>query len=628
MYPVSQDFLQKMTDYIRDIRAKIQIDYTDPFLDQSIEVSTSEQANISFPAQIADSVAEPFAKIASLDGSWMLDGTFALASESEDVLLQMGWWGNQLAGADGGFTIPYPTLTVTFFSRPITHLKVVGDTKRREYPVDFDINLYNDNILYTETVTNNTQVTWQKTLSSAITQVTKMDLIIKRWSHAGRQIKILEFFTSIQEVYEGDDILLIHLLEEREISQGSLPVGNISANEINMRLNNSTRKFDAGNKHSSLYQLLKQNRRIRAWLGIERDDRAEEWVPLGVFWSGEWSVPEDGIYAQITAWDRLELLRKSTYSTSTVQQDKTLYDLAVAVLQDAGLTSNDYWLDPNLQNYIVPYAYFESQSHREALRKVAEACLGQVYCDREGVIRVETIDFTYKRLNQFVTPFLVTFDGVSVTEENYFRKDRPVKWGQIANYIEVETQPLRPDIVQEVYRSNDPISIAAWETKTLTVYYNQTPCINAVASLEGATNTVIIVATYYAWGADIKLKNNGTVAENVTIVINAQPMKILNREKAIAQDGQSIIDNGLIRYTFANPLIQILSMAQTIANKLLQSFKDPRRDVDMEWRGNPALLLGDIVTIQENDHFEDFFVIKRELEFDGALRDKLTGRKM
>jgi len=272
MYPVTQDFLDKIKATERRVYGRIQIDYTDPFLDQSIQVQASEQANVSFPAQTADAVAEPFAKIASLDGSWVLDGTFALAPDPDEAdTLQMGWWGSQLAGADGSFTTPYQTLTVTFFSRPITQLKVVGDSKRGEYPVDFDINLYDANgtILYTETVMGNTQITWQKTLDNPITQVTKMDLVVKKWSHAGRQVKILEFFTSIQETYEGDDILLIHLLEEREVSQGSLPVGNISANEIDIRLNNSNRKFDAGNKQSPLYQLLKQNRRIRAWLGLK-----------------------------------------------------------------------------------------------------------------------------------------------------------------------------------------------------------------------------------------------------------------------------------------------------------------------------------------------------------------------
>ena len=121
-------------------------------------------------------------------------------------------------------------------------------------------------------------------------------------------------FTAIQETYEGDDILLVSLLEEREVSQGSLPVGNISANEITIRLDNTNRKFDAGNPNSPLHGLIKPNRRIRAWLGVEHEDGAKEWVPLGVFWCGDWEAPEDELYAQTRGRDRLELLRKSTYS--------------------------------------------------------------------------------------------------------------------------------------------------------------------------------------------------------------------------------------------------------------------------------------------------------------------------
>ena len=344
----------------------------------------------------------------------------------------------------------------------------------------------------------------------------------------------------------------------------------------------------------------------------------EEWVPLGTFWSGDWSAPEDGVYAQTTGRDRLELLRKSTYSTSQVQQNKTLYNLAVAVLEDAGLKPEEYWVDPELQQYTIPYAYFEPQSHREALRKIAEACLGQVYCAQDGVVRVEGPSYLASK----------TEAELEITADDYFRKDNPVKWSEIANYIGVEAQPLRPvDTPQEVYRSNEPVPIGAGEIKTITAFYNETPCIDAVASLENApSGCVIQSATYYAWGADVKIysPNAGTF----TLVINAKPLKILNKERAIAKDDASITDNGLIRYTFpANQLIQTLGMAQTIANKLLASFKDPRRDVEVEWRGNPALLLGDRVSIIDNLETNDYYVIRQEIEYDGALRARLSGRK-
>lgn len=273
MYPISQEFQEKIKQQIdRYTFGKVQIDYTSPFLDQSITVVANENANISYPTQTADAVSEPFAKIASLDGSWVLDGSFALAPGPEETdAHQIGWWGSQLSQADGTFVQPYPTLTMTHFARPIHSLRVVGDSKRGEYPVDFRIDLYgpDDTLLYTENVSNNTKMIWNKKLPSPMLNVTKQVLAIMKWSYPGRQAKILEFFTSVQETYEDDDIIFIHLLEEREVSHGSLPVGNISANEIYIELNNASRKFDAGNAASPLHNLLKPNRRIRAWIGVE-----------------------------------------------------------------------------------------------------------------------------------------------------------------------------------------------------------------------------------------------------------------------------------------------------------------------------------------------------------------------
>ena len=271
MYPVTTDFLEKMKADRRQVFARVEIDYTDPFMDQSIEIEASEQANVSYPQQTADSVDQTTHKWASLDGSWVLDGTYHLAPPPEKLAqYQYGWWGKQLAGTGGAFSAPYPALTVTHLPRPIHTLRVVGDTARVEYPVDFEIKLYgpDDTLLKTETVTGNDQVSWSKTLDSHVVDVAKQVLTITKWSHAGRCAKIIEFFTSIREIYETGDLVSIRLLEEREASQGSLPVGNISSNEIMLVLNNEDKKFDIDNENSPLKNLLKPNRRIQVWLGI------------------------------------------------------------------------------------------------------------------------------------------------------------------------------------------------------------------------------------------------------------------------------------------------------------------------------------------------------------------------
>jgi hypothetical protein len=229
MYPVTQDFLDKMKADRRQVLARAVIDYTDPFMDQSIVIEANENANVSYPRQTADNVLEATHKWASLDGSWDLTtGEYHLAPSPDKLTqAQFGWWGSQLAGIDGAFSPPYPTLTVTHFPRPARQFRVIGDTAREEWPVDFQIKLYaqDDTLLHIETVTENAEISWDKALSSPILDVAKQELIIMKWSHEGRQAKIIEFFTSIRETYETEDLVNIRLLEERESSHGSLPVG-------------------------------------------------------------------------------------------------------------------------------------------------------------------------------------------------------------------------------------------------------------------------------------------------------------------------------------------------------------------------------------------------------------------
>ncbi|NMB44302.1 MAG: hypothetical protein GX995_09265 [Clostridiales bacterium] len=635
MLQTSQKFQDDMRRlYDRRVFARIQIDYSDPEIDQGIEVKPTENNYTSYPMQIVDGKATPSFKYASLDNSWVLGEGFALAPSVEEIdKYQYGLWGSSLSNADGTFSIP-PVIQMTFIGRPIRSLKLVGDSKRNEYPVDFEFRLYKENnqLVYTETITNNTLVNWEKEIEQ-INQIVKMEIEIFKWNLPNRTIKILEVFSSIQEIYEGEDIISINLLEEKEVSQGSLPIGNISSNEIEIKLNNINREFDTGNKNSNLYGLVKPNRKVKIWMGTE-----DELVPLGLFWTKDWKVPEDDVVASTIGRDRLDRLRDTTYSTSTVQVNKTMYELAEMVLQDAGLNDEQYWLDDELKQFNVPYAYFKPVSHREALRQIATACLGQVYCDRYGVIRFEGPSYTLDRVKEIEkTSFLqaefpadvVILDAYGISPDDYFRKDNPSRQSDIANHVTVETQPLRPDVVQEVYSSNESIHIDANENKTVTIQFNHTPCIDVTVSPEGTGS--IVDTQIYAWGADVTISS--TTSGEFVLKATGKPLKVMNKDKIMVKDDESIIDNGIIRYEFpTNHLIQNISTARVIAEKLLQYCKDPKRDLEIEWRGNPSLELGDIVVV--NDYVRGdleergyYYITKQELEYAGYLRAKLEGRR-
>src|SRR5690606_3851216 len=91
--------------------------------------------------------------------------------------------------------------------------------------------------------------------------------------------------------------------------------------------------------------------------------------------------------------------------------------------------------------------------------------------------------------------------------------------------------------------------------------------------------------------------------EDVTVTITGRPLRVLSRERVVARDQASITEPGVLRFELeANPLIQTRAVAQQLADLILASAKDPRRDLELEWRGNPALELGDKITVKGSDY--------------------------
>ena len=314
--------------------------------------------------------------------------------EEEAKKYQLGWWSGKVSGTGGLFAAPYPRITVRFVPRVVFGLKVIGDKQKGEYPADFEIKLYNnEGLIYTETVTGNTEVHWEKSVTGqSLYDVSRMELEISRWSHVGRVAKIAEFYTSYVQVYDDSDIISLSVLEEREISKGSLPIGNISSNELDLRLINIDDRFNEGNIYSQYHNMMKPNRKIRVWLGPVLESGLVEYQPLGTFWTQEWDVPETDLYADTSARDRMQRLDESTYNCA-LYNNTNLYDRIVHILHDAGLEPSEFWVDEALKNEIVEWFWIKPCSHREALRQVVERALGQAYSSRKGIVRIEGVEF-------------------------------------------------------------------------------------------------------------------------------------------------------------------------------------------------------------------------------------------
>jgi len=632
MYPVSELYKAYILGANRRIHGRVTVSYTDPEIDPSVTVTANEENYISWPSQAADLELDVPFRWASLDGTWVLDGSSRLAPDTPAAAgrYPMGWWGSTAAGVGGAFSEPYPTLTVEFAARPVRSLLVQGDSAWGEYPVDFAVRLYDEDDveLLEVVVTDHDDVIWEQTLEEPETGVTRMELEITKWSADGRVVKIAEFYTTIEETYEGSALVSISLTEEREARSATIPTGNVVMNEIEIKLNNGDRKFDPDNVDSPLFGLLRANRRIRAWLGLELPDTSVEWVPLGRFYSVEWDAKEESVVATVRGRDRLERLRVREYLGGTVQENVSLADLAEDVLTDAGLGPGTYSIDSALDALVVPWGWLEIMKHRDAVQTIAAAALGVAEVDRDGVINVRIPTITPVELvSQMFMPFQTAEENPEeITSTDYFRVSTPYRQNEIANEVIAVAAPVAPGSSEEVYRSEEAITVPAGETVTEVIEYATTPITGALASLESAGADVTIQSVQYrAWGAIVTLENSGVTNQSAVVVVDGQPLVSQGKRRTTASDSEQQSIDGVISYTLPeNHLIQRKATAQVAAAGVLSSRSLPRRDVDLQWRGNPAILLGDRVRVRD----EDYIVIRQTLDWAGALSASLTGRRV
>ena len=103
--------------------------------------------------------------------------------------------------------------------------------------------------------------------------------------------------------------------------------------------------------------------------GLELDNGDIEWLNIGVLSLSEWNSQKGSM--QLTLKDKLSL-HDDTYSAGNTIRERSLYDDAIAVLNDMGLEEKEYEVDQYLKTVIVTNPLPEA-SHAECLQIIANA---------------------------------------------------------------------------------------------------------------------------------------------------------------------------------------------------------------------------------------------------------------
>ena len=360
---------------------------------------------------------------------------------------------------------------------------------------------------------------------------------------------------------------------------------------------------------------------IEVWAGetLATLVRLQEGVETPVLFLSTVSTT-DNLYVQI-------IMRSTSVGVSPtitslnilIQQETSLYTIAVQVLEDGLNPSNtNYLVDTELQKYLIPYGWLDTQSHRSALGQIAEAAGGVAFQDRYGTVLLQAGNYI-KRITESLNSHVDT-----ILDNRIINETSPVS--VVKNRIQVQTYPYVPGIETTVWELRDDKIINNGEVKTYEIKYTDVEAvIDGYASLSSAPSGATITSeTHYSWGAVVEVTGSAD-GQVLTLSILAKPLELEGAQLVTRTDGESIRRNGDRSLTIKdNKLIQNALLAGLIADSILETTAQEQRDIQIEWRGDPTLQLGDEVL----KGIFDAALVSNDMTYNGAFAETTLMRKV
>ena len=293
-----------------------------------------------------------------------VDGSmYFLPREPDGVVLNQGIVTRELLG----------TIEIQF---PIAYdIKGLTIEFGKAYPVDFSI--VSDK--HTVVVTGN--ASGQYVTEEIFEGATFLKIVPKAMVNGQSRFRINQITMGIGIYFDSKKILSV--TKKEHISPISEEIPTI---DFGVKIDNQDRAYDIENEESSV-NFLEVGQSMEALYGQALDDGTIEWLPGVTLYLKSWSADDEEM--SFSASDRFDSMNGTYYLGNYHKDGISLYDCADDVLQDAGIDSRDYWLDPYLKTVRI-YNPIPAVAHKEALQLIANAGRCILYQDRAGKIYLKS----------------------------------------------------------------------------------------------------------------------------------------------------------------------------------------------------------------------------------------------
>lgn len=434
---------------------------------------------------------------------------------------------------------------------------------------DYTLSSYSDRLIFAD---NEELVRWNK-----------IEIYFIESSLPYRRIRVNQLLFGIMETYTDENLISAESKEKTTMINSELPT-----HTFKFTIDNMNKLFNPDNPQGWYRYILQQQPISYEW-GYQLDDGTIEWILGGkMLLTGSVEVGENQVSFSTTSLINYltKVYKKGVYNSS----GRSLYDLAVDVLEDSNIDSSQYNLWSGLKS-IKTDAPLPKLEARQLLQIIATTGNCILFTNRENVINIQPFNYV---LNP---------DGMSY---DFITSNPVVKvQSELHNTIIYINHYSREDNLSELFK-NESLEITG--TKTIEIEYDLATDISA--TITGGT---IVNANYYGRYAILKITNTG----EDTISLKVSGKKINNSQtidsKQFNDDGENI--------EYKNDLItqMVENSKETKLKDFIGNWYNNRNIYSFENRGDIVKDTREIIPI-ETDFSNSLigYLVENNIKYDGA----------
>lgn len=434
---------------------------------------------------------------------------------------------------------------------------------------DYTLSSYSDRLIFAD---NEELVRWNK-----------IEIYFIESSLPYRRIRVNQLLFGIMETYTDENLISAESKEKTTMINSELPT-----HTFKFTIDNMNKLFNPDNPQGWYRYILQQQPISYEW-GYQLDDGTIEWILGGkMLLTGSVEVGENQVSFSTTSLINYltKVYKKGVYNSS----GRSLYDLAVDVLEDSNIDSSQYNLWSGLKS-IKTDAPLPKLEARQLLQIIATTGNCILFTNRENVINIQPFNY------------VLNLDGMSY---DFITSNPVVKvQSELHNTIIYINHYSKEDNVSELFK-NESLEITG--TKTIEIEYDLATDISA--TITGGT---IVSANYYGRYAMLKITNTG---EDI-ISLKVSGKKINNSQtidsKQFNDDGENI--------EYKNDLItqMVESSKETKLKDFIGNWYNNRNIYSFENRGDIVKDTREIIPI-ETDFSNSLigYLVENNINYDGA----------